>query len=184
MGGAGASAAEVLWGAWGELSCSREGTGKSTPVWTDFSVFWSPGRKQPWSKDLLQSLPAGGLANYVPGYSLAMRADAVIEFDLCPPCPLYRLHESTSLSPTAHQGHNILFREAESQPCPQPEDMWLISLIRCGFLVCKLKRDLHLSGVNISLVGTHGGWLSPEAAGGKVQRILIQRGRRPNTDTV
>lgn len=52
------------------------------------------------------------------------------------------------------------------------------------FPMCKLKRDLHLSGVNISLVGTYRGWLSPEAAGGKVQRILIQRGRRPNTDTV
>lgn len=147
------------------------------------SVFWSPGGKQPWLKDLLQSLPVGGLANYVPGCSLAMSAAAIIEFDLFPPCPLYCLHESTSLSPTAHQGHNILFREAESQPCPQPEDMWLISLM-CMFPVSKLKCYLHLSGVNISLVGTHRDWLSPEAADGKAQRILIHRGRRPNTDTV
>lgn len=111
-----------------ELSCSWDGTDKATPVWTDSSVFWSPSGKQPWLKDLLQSLPAGGLANYVPGCSLAMRADAVIEFvPTLPFVPSPLVHQSVS-----HGTSRVLFREAESQPCPQPEDMWLVSLIYCG----------------------------------------------------
>lgn len=52
------------------------------------SEVWSPGRKQPWLKDILQSLLGVRLAGHVPGCSLAISTDAVAEFDLHLSCPL------------------------------------------------------------------------------------------------
>lgn len=58
------------------------------------TVLWTGGSSGDEGGDgtIAQVLWGARDANYVPGWSLARSADAVIEFDLCLSCPLYCLH--------------------------------------------------------------------------------------------
>lgn len=170
-----------------ELSCSWDGNNKCTLTRVEMgdtfltfahSELWSPDRKQPWLKDRPQSLPGVRLASYVPGCSLAMSTDAVTKF-VCV-LPFVLSPWSFSLSSTAHQGYNILFRVAELQPHPQTEDMWLHLpqlLWEDTSPECIPQCYLHPTGTNTSVVGMNRSCLFPEVTGGRAQRTLINRSR-------